>query len=399
MDNSKITKELYDLCIQKREGKTKLSWDQINFLNGKPFSNGENLRSWIKKKLKKEGKLPNKEKYINTEAQKKLDDVKKIIGEQTVLKHQIRQEKSQLTKIQKNFVKSISIAEEIEEYLKENCIINIPEYCYTPIEIKSNYEMVVHISDWHIGLVINNCEGNYYNWEIANKRIDMLINECYKYINLYNIKKIYVINTGDMIEHTYMREQQSQFCEFPQSEQINRAIELIYRLLCALCKDSNVEYDSIFGNHDRMSGDKTANLDGDNAEVIIRRQIKNYCELSKNKRLTVIDRKPNDNEIIKNINNIDCKFIHGEDSTVDGKKAMKNEISMDNRFYNILFKGHLHNFNIESENHGRYIIYSGCLSGYNSYSKKFKCTTVASQTICIFDKGKIELIKDIQLNK
>jgi predicted phosphodiesterase len=92
-----------------------------------------------------------------------------------------------------------------------------------------------------------------------------------------------------------------------------------------------------------------------------------------------------------------CKFVHGEYKSNDGKQFMKNEISMDNEFYDLLFKGHLHNFKLESENNGRYIVSTGCLSGYNDYSVNFGCTTVASQTIAILGNNNVELIKDVQL--
>jgi predicted phosphodiesterase len=146
-----------------------------------------------------------------------------------------------------------------------------------------------------------------------------------------------------------------------------------------------------------MNGDKTANLDGDNAEVIIREQLSKYKELSNNNRLKVINRKHTDKEIRKMIRGLNCKFVHGEDSKVDGKQEIKNQMSMDNEFYDILFKGHLHNFKIESENNGRYIVSTGCLSGYNDFSVNFGCSTIASQTITVVTDNKVELIKDVQL--
>jgi len=375
------------------------SWNLLNTYCGNPFPTGEAFRSFVKKRQGKDGTLK-KLKVVRDEiVKKKLDQVKEIVGELDIKKQQIRDQNRQLTALKKDFIKSISIAEDIKDYLKDNCTIIIPEYCHKSLINNSRYEMIVHITDWHIGYIIDNCKGNYYNWEVANKRIDKLISECYKYIELYNISNIYVINTGDVIEHTYMRDNQSQFCEFTQSEQINKAIQIIYRFLCSLCKYTNVQYDSIYGNHDRFNGDKKANLDGDNVEVIIREQLKTYVELSGNKRLTVVDRKHTDKEIVKNINGLSCKFIHGEDSSKDGKRAIRNEMSVDNKFYDVLFKGHLHNFNIESENNGRYVVYTGCLSGYNDYSIKFGASTYASQTICIVDSnGKVEMIKDVVLH-
>lgn len=336
---------------------------------------------------------------INSSSTTKIAKARELIGEQVLLKKQLQNEKTQINRLAKGFVKSISIAEELAEIQSQNgFVVNIPDYCHMQMNESSKYEMILHITDWHIGYIIENCKGNYFNWEIANERVNQLISECTKYIKLYDVKKIYVINTGDVIEQNYMRKNQSQFCEFNQSVQINKAINLIYRLLVALCKYCNVEYDSVYGNHDRMNGDLTANLDGDNAETIIREQLINYKELSENQRLFIIDRKHTDKEIIKEINGIKLKAIHGDKTSKDDKTQLKNDISMDNEFYQLLLKGHEHNHRVISENRGRYIVSSGCLSGFNDYSTNFGCATVASQTIIIIKPNEIEMIKDVKLN-
>lgn len=338
-------------------------------------------------------------KLKNIDNKTQLNKAKELLGEQFILKKQLQTEKSEISRFKNQFVKSISIAEELAEIQKaEGFKVEVPSYCYNALNIVSNYEMIVNISDWHIGYVINNCKGNSYNWEIANDRVNQLIDEIHKYVKLYNIKKIYVINTGDVIEQTYMRKNQSQFCEFNQSEQVNHAIKLIFRFLVSISKDCDVEYDSVYGNHDRSNGDLTANLDGDNAETIIREQIGNLVEIGEIKRIKVVDRLHTDKEIIKEVNGILVKAKHGHNAIKDDKAQLKADISMDNEFYDLLIKGHNHNYKCISENRGRYIVSTGCLSGYNDYSANFGCATVASQTIFIIAPNKIELIKDVQLN-
>lgn len=328
-----------------------------------------------------------------------LEEVKELIGDLDIKKQEVRNKTNKLNKIKRDFVKTIEISNDLKEYMKENGFtVNIPEYCYEPIEINEKHTMILNISDLHIGCIINNCKGNSYNYEIAKQRIDKLIAECYKYIEMYDIKKIYLVNTGDTIEHNSMRKNQNQYCEFNQSEQINKAIDLIYYLIVALCRYCYVEYDSIAGNHDRMNGDFSANYDGDNADNIITEQIRRYVEISNNQRIDVVNRNHTDKEIIKEINGLKCKFIHGDkQQSKNGREILKNEISMDDEFYDILFQGHWHNFKLESENNGRYIITTGCLSGYNDFSKRFGCTTVASQTIAILGYKGVEIIKDVKL--
>lgn len=376
-----------------------VEWGNLILGDNNNYSS-ENLRKafyFVEKMFKK---LDN-EKIEEIDDDDLLSKVKDIIGELDIKKQEVRNKTNKLNKIKKEFVKSIEITNDLKQYMEDNDFtVNIPEYCNIELEdINEEYTMILNISDLHIGCIINNCRGNSYNYEIAKRRIDKLINECYKYIEMYNIKKIYLVNTGDSIEHVAMRKNQYQYCEFSQSVQINKAIDLIYYLIVSLCKYCYVEYDSIAGNHDRSNGDSSSNYDGDNADNIITTQLIRYTEISGNKRAKIIDRDYKDKEIIKNINGLKCKFIHGDvQNTKDGKTLLKNEMSMNNEFYDILFQGHWHNFKLESENNGRYVITTGCLSGYNDFSKRFGCSTVASQTIAIIGDKEIELIKDVKLN-
>ena len=194
-----------------------------------------------------------------------MEQVREVLGEQYIVKQQIHNDRLKLNKIKRDLVPSITVAEELKQYMSENNFsITVPEYMYEPIVDNSEYTMICPISDWHIGYVIENCEGNYFNWEIANERVNKYISECRKYINLYSIKKVYVINCGDTIESVTMRYTQNQFCEFYQAEQINKAIELIYRFIIALGKDCEVVYGGIAGNHDRLSGDRKKEYEKDN---------------------------------------------------------------------------------------------------------------------------------------
>lgn len=326
-----------------------------------------------------------------------LGKARELVGDYLV-KRQIQNEKIQVNRFKREMVKTISVAEELAAIQEENGFkVIVPDYSYTPVIDESEYTMVCNISDLHIGYLIENCNGNYFNWDIANERINKYIEECKKFITLYSIKKVYVINTGDSIENTYMRDTQDQCCEFYQSEQINRAIEIIFRLLVALSKDCNVVYGGIAGNHDRTSGDKKKSYEGDNANVIITEQLKKYVKLSETKRISIIDNKYNDKEIKLEINGLLCKFIHGDEIPKIDNNTLANMISCDNEFYDILFCGHWHNFTCRSGNHGRYVVTAGCLSGFNDYSKRFYCSTKASQTICVLGNNKVELIKNVEL--
>lgn len=279
-----------------------------------------------------------------------MQKVKDIVGEQYLLKKQLQNENNQIRKVKNDFVRAISVAEDVIEAFKRDGF-EIPEYNYEPIVSSDNKTLVVFIGDWHIGYRIINCKGNYYNWEIANERINKLIDECYKLIRLYNIEKVKVFNVGDQLEGTYMRQTQNQYCEFLQGEQIAKCIKLTYRFLTALSKECNVTYDGIAGNHDRVNGDKTANYDGDNANSTMTPVLAFLVEESKNKRIHIVERNYSDTEINTEINGVKFKIVHGHEHSKDDKNKIKNEISMDNEFFDVYVEGHFHNFRCLSENH------------------------------------------------
>lgn len=327
-----------------------------------------------------------------------LSDAREVLGEQYIVKQQIHNDRLKLNKLKRELVPCLTVADELKQYMKDNNFsLIVPEYMYEPIVDNSRYTMVCHITDWHIGYIINNCNGNYFNWEIANERVNTYISECKKYIQMYDIKNIYLISTGDMVEHCYMRNEQEHSCEFLQSMQIAQVTRLIFRLIVALAKDCNVIFGGIAGNHDRMNGDKKKNYEGDNANVLITEHLKDLVEIKEDiKRVSFIDVDYTDTEIDVEINGLSCKFIHGDHYKND-KNNFAKIVSAENKFYDLVFSGHLHNFSLMSENHGRYIVSTGCLSGFNNYSKDFHCCSNASQTIAILDSGKVEMIKDVQL--
>lgn len=90
----------------------------------------------------------------------------------------------------------------------------------------------------------------------------------------------------------YMRQNQSYECEFNLSQQIPMASKLLFSFaneLSQLDEGKDVDILSVGGNHNRMTSNKDANIEGDNANVIIVQNLKDFIELSNNNRLKVID--------------------------------------------------------------------------------------------------------------
>ncbi len=337
---------------------------------------------------------------ISLQPTSQLEQIKKEIGILDVKRQEVKNKYGKLNQLKKQFIKAIEISNDIKDEMFANGFqISIPNHCFKRIEYETDRKMIVTISDWHIGYVIHNCKGNIYNYEIANRRVDKYIDEIYKTAQLYNINKIIVINLGDVVEHQYLRGNQGQNTEFNQSEQINYALRLIYRFLTALTEFASVEYYGIAGNHDRSCGDKSLNIEGDNANTIIQEQLKVYNEISQNPRLIIADMNYLDREIVKEVNGVKFKFIHGDGKLKDPKRLYDSESTMDKEMFDCIVRGHWHNFSVNSQNGGGKVVNVGCLSGYNDYSARFGCSTYASQCIFVIGSGEIEIIKDVNLQQ
>ena len=217
--------------------------------------------------------------------------------------------------------------------------------------------------------------------------------------NLYNITDVVVVNGGDSIEGLYMRQNQSYECEFNLNEQIVKATRLLYGFCTSISEYANVEFVSVGGNHNRGAGSKDANIEGDNSNIIIVEMFKDFVELSKNNRIHVLATDFKDDSAVFEMCGKKIKVIHGDNRVKESKKLFDAEATMDKDFYDIILRGHFHNFNIETMNNGGYVITNGCLFGANPYSvKRMSCYGKAGQTLIVVNEDGVESIKNVELN-
>jgi len=100
------------------------------------------------------------------EVKNKIDEIAELIGELDVKKMLVRNDTTKLNKIKRDFVKTIEIANDLKECMLEN-YTDFPKFEYEIITDVSNNKLIVQVSDWHVGYVINGYKGNYYNYEIT----------------------------------------------------------------------------------------------------------------------------------------------------------------------------------------------------------------------------------------
>lgn len=357
----------------------------------------ETYRCMIKAYQKEQGKLASVQKYSDLVSDGKLEAIQQAVGEIYLEKQKFTKVKTELNKVKKELSKPILLAEEMRNALIDDVNFEIPPLAYNPpYQFKSSKtKAVIVITDWHIGATVHHMKGNYYNLDIAKKRINKLLLKTIEYCDQFNINDITVACLGDMVEHINMRNvNQSYEAEMPLAKQIVEANKMITSFLVNLSEFVNVDFFCIAGNHDRFQANKTDLIDTDNTMFVIAENIKNTIELLDLPRLNFIEVDPHFNyEHTLTINGKNIKFVHGDLEQRTDKGKIEKHIAADQQHYDAIVMGHFHYFEVIERNYGSLEVRVGSPMGRNSYSRKFKANSDAGQAILIVTDEDILPIK------
>ena len=157
-----------------------------------------------------------------------------------------------------NKLRRMARLEHLEDYLKE-----VTEEL-EPIELDSvkknkkhsDKELLVGLSDWHIGMSINS-KFNTFNKEIAIKRLSKLQQKTMDKVLKEDIQTIHIANLGDLI-HGLIHVSARVSSEENTIEQVITASEMVKGFIKPfLDLGIQVEYYNICGNHSRIVANKS----------------------------------------------------------------------------------------------------------------------------------------------
>lgn len=271
--------------------------------------------------------------------------------------------------------------------------VNFDIDIHDKVNIKSDNDMLIILSDFHIGQTFCSMWGEYDS-NIAKKRLNKLLNEVIAIRELYNSEKCYISLQGDMISGNIHKTIQVTNRENV-IEQIKIASELISSFCYELTKVFNVVFlSSVVGNHTRLDK-KEESLHDERLDDIIAwgielslKHIKNFHVLKRN--------------LDSGIADIDIRgktyiAVHGD---YDGfNKASVSNLCMYLGFvpYAITY-GHLHTCAFDEVN-GVKMIRGGSLVGSgDSYTMEKRLCGKASQMVCICNNKGIVCHYPIELN-
>ncbi|MEG1502099.1 MAG: hypothetical protein RR370_01775 [Synergistaceae bacterium] len=262
-----------------------------------------------------------------------------------------------------------------------NAVEKSKDIPYSPIIVNKehslkneNIDLIVALSDWHIGECFSNAVGKY-NSDIALERLRTLSTEIADLQKLYCANNIYVVMLGDMISgniHTTV----SMTNRENVVEQVQKCSQLLSWFLAEISPlFNNIIVNGVPGNHSRVSQNKDDCLPGERLDLFIpdiadcklRRQYKDVKNVSfESDSIEKYDHTISSIEVKGN------KFIiiHGDYDNVNSKASIAALEEMVNfRPYGIIC-GHKHFFMSDYSNRTK-IYQSGCLGGGgNDYTIK-----------------------------
>lgn len=254
---------------------------------------------------------------------------------------------------------------------------------------ESDRELLLCLSDWHIGALVNNMDTGGYNFDIFNKRLEKMLEETLRVAKEQGIKRIHVYHIGDIIEHINMRNVNQAFeAEFPATEQIAKGVRVVADVVNTLAGYGfDVTFGMVGGNHDRFQGNKNDKIHNDNVAYLVIDQLIFLQELGAiDPDVELIDNRSDVYSFKDTVAGKRIKVTHGDN---EGKKVdVKIPKHIKDEVIDYLIMGHIHTTRIIQEDFSRFHVYVGSPMGANNYSAENNLpTTSPAQLLMVLDKN------------
>ena len=382
--------EIYELGKMYRNVDNK-RWDYLSKLVG--WSNGESLRCYVKNRLQKDGQLQSKGLYstnlenINVTSDN-ADEISNEIEEKlrTLFKEQTkyRDIMNAYRRSLRNEARVEVLVDAIKTSVKE--LEALPKVKFLPLTNLNNNEAVLLISDLHIGVECDNFY-NTYNSKVASERLSKLANETIKYCARNKVKRLNILNLGDLIHgiiHTSARVEQ----EMDVISQVMTASELLAETLNLLQNAApEVVYRSCSDNHSRMLSNKHESIEQENlfrlVDWYLQERLKGTKIEFKNDNIDVSIGK------FDLMNGKKMVFCHGHNCNINTAVQMMNGATRE--FVDYVCMGHYHCEKVKSFQGSRVIV-NGSIVGTEQYALSKGLFSKPSQILMIFENDSLNTI-------
>ncbi|QEM41406.1 metallophosphatase [Staphylococcus phage Maine] len=287
--------------------------------------------------------------------------------------------------------------------LKEHMVKELngsPLVTHTPSSQTNKEELVVLLSDFHIGANVSDMTNGGYDFSILQKRLNQLLEDVYLEVAKRDIDNVTVYFVGDLIEHINMRDVNQAFeTEFTMAEQISKGTRILIDFLNSVSEYTagTLRFGMIGGNHDRMQGNKNQKVYNDNVAYIV---LDSLFLLQEQGILNGVELIDNRSDVYNIKDTVAGKHIivnHG-----DGLKGKGNHITkfIEDKHIDLLITGHVHHFSMKQEDFNRMHIVASSPMGYNNFAKELHLsrTKPSQQLLFISSENKDVTVKTVFLD-
>ena len=331
----------------------------------------------------------NRSKFVDSDEQIKEIEVQKRELERK--KIQFRDERNAW---QKQNYADARVEEKLDKLENELISLGRTNFdTHNTLSIDSDNDMLIILSDLHIGQTFDSIFGKY-NTDIAKNRLNQLLNEVLSIRELHNSRKCYVSLQGDLISGNIHKS-----IQVTNRENVIEQIKIATELISSFCYELTLRFENVFlsnvsGNHTRMDRKDDAIHDERLDDIIgwavelSFKHIDNFHVLHRNIDTGIADIPIRGKSYIA---------VHGDYDGFNKSGVQNLCLALGFVPYAITY-GHLHVCSVDETN-GVKMIRGGSLAGCgDSYTIEKRLTGKPSQMVCICtDKG-VKAYYPVELN-
>lgn len=307
--------------------------------------------------------------YCAEEETEKLESLKReIYKEKVKLRDQAREYRKHLSN-EARFENLLDVVKEEASKL-EQIRFNVNE-----IKDSDGTDAALLLSDIHFAAEVDNTK-NFYNIEVAQERLNILLKKTIHYCNLHDVQTLYVNLLGDLCHGLIWTSTRVEQEEDVISQVLDIA-EILTKFIATLAENvPNVKIMAVQGNHSRVTPNLKESLNPENFERIIFEWIR--------KRLPNIPMLTNGLEdyLSYKIGDRTVFIEHGDKSQVKSLKEKATDLL--GYVPNQIFVGHWHRMEVHTEPNTDILI-NGSLMGPDSFAINHRLISSPHQCLRIFD--------------
>jgi len=389
--DNKITPSKFNKLIKELGYERVRPADLANFAHSMQEENGV-LYSLYTKSFRREIKLDDLPDAIGEDKGLPEDNVFDILSSQILMKERANLDMREFRKLQKDGTLMKLMMDDMNKYLvKELQGLPRVKFLKTPVDKpkKGDRNLIIAISDTHIGFVSHGMQTGSYNFDVLTTSINDIINFAIELINERDIKRVYLFHLGDMEENNILRSSQNYDLEYPLAQQVAVGIRLVIDMLTKLSKVAHVTFAAVAGNHSRFDQNKKDTVFNNNSTyVLVETLITLQESLGQLANVDIVDNRADTYKFDIEVAGKRIVGVHGDHMPKGAEKIPP--YMKDGKEIFILFSGHLHSTFIKQESFHRLHIQVGSTIGENHYSRLGNYpTTGPSQMIVILREGMV----------